>query len=210
MGGLFTLLDTDCAGEVDTEEFVMGCLRLQGTAKAIDLATLMYFNKRISNWWQMQMGDVHSALAEINNSIQELKGTKGEAIPSFESSRSSVHRERESRDESRRFSVASDARQSVSLANYATWASLKGDCKRGSVRRQTGQAVTPQDANGGRRLTTRRMTVHANHIKEVDDGDDDVEAPDRKPQRSHSVTSRTSVFGRPSVFAEADVSNGCG
>merc|ERR1719491_1999375 len=63
--GLFTLLDTDCSGEVDAEEFVMGCLRLQGAAKAIDLATLMYFNKRISNWWQTQMADVHKSFEEV-------------------------------------------------------------------------------------------------------------------------------------------------
>lgn len=64
--GLFTLLDTDTSGEIDAEEFIMGCLRLQGTAKAIDLATLMYFNKRIATWWSSQMKAVHETLADIS------------------------------------------------------------------------------------------------------------------------------------------------
>jgi Ca2+-binding EF-hand superfamily protein len=45
--GLFKLLDQDASGEVGIEEFVMGCMRLKGGAKGIDLATLMYENKRL-------------------------------------------------------------------------------------------------------------------------------------------------------------------
>lgn len=44
--GLFQLLDADQSGAVEAEEFVMGCLRLRGQAKAIDLATLMYESRR--------------------------------------------------------------------------------------------------------------------------------------------------------------------
>lgn len=45
--GLFHLLDVDESGEVGIEEFIMGCMRLKGTAKSIDLATLLYENKRL-------------------------------------------------------------------------------------------------------------------------------------------------------------------
>merc|ERR1719284_1939562 len=45
---LFLLLDSDGSGAVETGEFVTGCLRLKGDAKAIDLATLMYDTRR----WQ--------------------------------------------------------------------------------------------------------------------------------------------------------------
>merc|ERR1712129_247437 len=38
---LFHLIDIDNSGSIDPEEFVNGCIRLQGPAKAIDLATLM-------------------------------------------------------------------------------------------------------------------------------------------------------------------------
>merc|ERR1719247_1090860 len=43
---LFKLMDTDDDGLVEAEEFVLGCLRLKGNAKAIDLASLMYENQR--------------------------------------------------------------------------------------------------------------------------------------------------------------------
>lgn len=45
--GLFKLLDIDGSGCVGVEEFVIGCMRLKGSAKSIDLATLMYENKRM-------------------------------------------------------------------------------------------------------------------------------------------------------------------
>ena len=34
----FKLLDLDAGGEVEIDEFLMGCLRLRGTARAIDAA----------------------------------------------------------------------------------------------------------------------------------------------------------------------------
>merc|ERR1712032_538992 len=47
--GLFKLLDIDKSGEIGIDEFVFGCCRLKGGAKAIDLATLMYENKRLAS-----------------------------------------------------------------------------------------------------------------------------------------------------------------
>ncbi len=46
LSGLFLLLDTAECGHVSFEELLDGVLRLRGTAQAIDLATLMYCNKR--------------------------------------------------------------------------------------------------------------------------------------------------------------------
>jgi len=45
--GLFKLLDVDESGEVGIEEFILGCMRLKGAAKSLDMATLMYDNKRM-------------------------------------------------------------------------------------------------------------------------------------------------------------------
>merc|ERR1712187_134110 len=39
--GLFKFLDLDNSGEVNCEEFIDGCLRLSGPAKALDLSVLM-------------------------------------------------------------------------------------------------------------------------------------------------------------------------
>ncbi|CAK0818903.1 unnamed protein product [Prorocentrum cordatum] len=38
---LFHLLDFEKTGAIDAEQFVMGCIRIHGAAKAIDLVTLM-------------------------------------------------------------------------------------------------------------------------------------------------------------------------
>jgi len=45
--GLFELLDTEETNEVPIDEFVVGCFRLKGGAKGIDLAALMYENKKM-------------------------------------------------------------------------------------------------------------------------------------------------------------------
>jgi hypothetical protein len=44
--GLFRLIDLDNSGAVDFEEFLSGCLRLRGPAKALDLHLLMHEVKR--------------------------------------------------------------------------------------------------------------------------------------------------------------------
>merc|ERR1719482_528800 len=45
--GLFRLLDVDGNGDITAEEFISGCLRLKGSSKNVDMATLLYENKRI-------------------------------------------------------------------------------------------------------------------------------------------------------------------
>lgn len=53
--GLFKLLDLDDSGTVSVEEFLFGCMRMKGTAKALDVATLMYENKRMGEKWSKFM-----------------------------------------------------------------------------------------------------------------------------------------------------------
>jgi len=50
--GLFRLLDLDESGVVSLEEFLYGCMRLKGEAKAVDVATLMYENKKMFGKWK--------------------------------------------------------------------------------------------------------------------------------------------------------------
>lgn len=45
--GLFELLDDDDSGFMEVDEFVNGILRLKGAAKAVDMVTLLYENKKI-------------------------------------------------------------------------------------------------------------------------------------------------------------------
>eukprot|EP00747_Dinoflagellata_sp_TGD_P085270 gnl/TRDRNA2_/TRDRNA2_162826_c0_seq1.p1 gnl/TRDRNA2_/TRDRNA2_162826_c0~~gnl/TRDRNA2_/TRDRNA2_162826_c0_seq1.p1 ORF type:complete len:228 (+),score=43.61 gnl/TRDRNA2_/TRDRNA2_162826_c0_seq1:97-780(+) len=51
---LFKLLDSHKIHSIDLEEFVVGCLRLRGTAKSIDVATMMHNQKLIAR----QLSDI--------------------------------------------------------------------------------------------------------------------------------------------------------
>jgi len=46
--GLFRLLDDDCSGSVSIEEFLSGCVRLKGSAKAVDMITLLFETNKMS------------------------------------------------------------------------------------------------------------------------------------------------------------------
>lgn len=67
--GLFHLLDMDESGEVGIEEFIMGCMRLKGTAKSIDLATLLYENKRLHKMMTRTSKKIESDLADIRQAV---------------------------------------------------------------------------------------------------------------------------------------------
>lgn len=70
--GLFRLLDTDNSGTVEAEEFVMGCLRLRGFAKAVDLATLMYENRRWHKKMDRMTKNVDQKLAVFADRLSEF------------------------------------------------------------------------------------------------------------------------------------------
>merc|ERR1712039_145995 len=40
VGKLFELLDQDMSGSISVEEFIMGCVKLKGEAKSLDIAIL--------------------------------------------------------------------------------------------------------------------------------------------------------------------------
>mmetsp|Transcript_49401 Transcript_49401/g.152375 ORF Transcript_49401/g.152375 Transcript_49401/m.152375 type:complete len:423 (+) Transcript_49401:578-1846(+) len=64
---LFRLLDLDGSKSVNIQEFVMGCMRLQGSAKNVDVATLMYENKRMMQKWVIFMDFVEEQFTNIND-----------------------------------------------------------------------------------------------------------------------------------------------
>mmetsp|Transcript_37770 Transcript_37770/g.87408 ORF Transcript_37770/g.87408 Transcript_37770/m.87408 type:complete len:670 (+) Transcript_37770:63-2072(+) len=70
--GLFNLLDTDQSGEIDCEELLEGCLRLRGTANAIDVATLQYSSKRVFEWWRGKMDCLEELLACILEILEQV------------------------------------------------------------------------------------------------------------------------------------------
>jgi Ca2+-binding EF-hand superfamily protein len=63
--GLYKLLDIGNTGKVDRKEFVLGCMRLKGPAKNVDVATLLYENKRMMELWTHFMVYVEDQFAVL-------------------------------------------------------------------------------------------------------------------------------------------------
>jgi len=70
--GLFRLLDTYDQGRVDMNEFVMGCMRLKGAAKSVDVATLLYENKRIARVWTEFMQYCEFQFSSIERILERI------------------------------------------------------------------------------------------------------------------------------------------
>jgi hypothetical protein len=64
---LLDLLDFDKTGTIDPEQFIAGCIRIHGSAKAIDLVTLMSDVHSLHRRW-----DIHAAFVE--RELQALSG----------------------------------------------------------------------------------------------------------------------------------------
>jgi len=131
--GLFTLLDTDDSGEINAEEFVMGCLRLRGPAKAIDLATMMYFNKRFVAKWRESQSLLSNNLNELFTYLEESIGvikrmeSGDRSLPNKESRGDLTHR--------------GDHREAMDGHLFATWAELKAEGHRKAMLHQGGVSL---------------------------------------------------------------------
>jgi len=66
--GVFDLLDCSGTGELSAEEFVLGCLRLTGPAKAIDLTALMREQTLQARLWREDLAKLNNELA--TNSLE--------------------------------------------------------------------------------------------------------------------------------------------
>jgi len=77
---LFKLLDTDESHQIDIDSFITGCLRLRGSAKAIDIAMLMYEMR-----WTMQryLSTLKSFSAQFNH-LGGILGTEFSPPEHFE------------------------------------------------------------------------------------------------------------------------------
>jgi len=73
--GLFELLDTEETDEVPIDEFVLGCFRLKGGAKGIDLAALMYENKKMMKTFKHFMDHNEERLVQLDRRLMQLDAT---------------------------------------------------------------------------------------------------------------------------------------
>lgn len=87
--GIFRLLDLDNSGGIDMEEFISGCIRLRGDAKALDMAVLIYEIRRIAESFTVHAARVEHALffshmqnlpqaAEQDDDLEESEDDKDE------------------------------------------------------------------------------------------------------------------------------------
>jgi hypothetical protein len=81
--GLFTLLDYDGSGTIDANEFLTGCLKIRGPAKALDLLTLSRETRKIFQSFISHMqgidGMLHGILSlqERQARLQEVDSASG-------------------------------------------------------------------------------------------------------------------------------------
>jgi len=66
---LYQLLDTDEDGSIAIEEFVLGCMRLKGMAKAVDIAMIMYETKKQALLNKLHVADVKHSLEGITKEV---------------------------------------------------------------------------------------------------------------------------------------------
>lgn len=74
---LFRLLDADGSHEIDADEFVLGCLKLRGPAKSVDLATLRSEHKRGMQKCHLQMRSVQAALQTLSAQLAVVASRPG-------------------------------------------------------------------------------------------------------------------------------------
>merc|ERR1711924_59969 len=65
--GIFKLLDADGGGRIDPLEFISGCMRLRGPARAIELSLLMFETKSLAQWMDTAMMEQDRKLTWIGN-----------------------------------------------------------------------------------------------------------------------------------------------
>lgn len=91
---LFNALDTDNSNSVTIEEFVVGCMRVRGEAKAVDIATLMQESKRVVGLVSKILNDSNAKYAGILSEIHaEHKETMLEMQTEHKETMSEMHKD---------------------------------------------------------------------------------------------------------------------
>lgn len=73
--GLFKLLDDDGSGLVSIEEFLSGCIRLKGTAKSVDMITLLFETNKMKR----RIEDVRRMVAAVSGLDADFSPTTSRA-----------------------------------------------------------------------------------------------------------------------------------
>eukprot|EP00747_Dinoflagellata_sp_TGD_P217975 gnl/TRDRNA2_/TRDRNA2_90292_c2_seq1.p1 gnl/TRDRNA2_/TRDRNA2_90292_c2~~gnl/TRDRNA2_/TRDRNA2_90292_c2_seq1.p1 ORF type:complete len:513 (-),score=99.68 gnl/TRDRNA2_/TRDRNA2_90292_c2_seq1:145-1461(-) len=126
MKALFALLVGDTSG-VSIDELILGCQRLNGPAKAIDLEMLMYYNKQMATRWHSHANKVEMILGDLirlvaGETLDEDEGSPRDHDPT------ATH--------ATRYAMPEPGSQSAKL--WMSWAELEaeGDRKAAAIRQK--------------------------------------------------------------------------
>jgi len=83
---LIILLDWERTGQVPMSSFIMGCLRLRGCARSIDVTTLLFEQKRLIRTFQLHAEVVENALSREASPTQTPKRSSTSSLqcPQFQ------------------------------------------------------------------------------------------------------------------------------
>eukprot|EP00929_Paragymnodinium_shiwhaense_P063250 TRINITY_DN31610_c0_g2_i1.p1 TRINITY_DN31610_c0_g2~~TRINITY_DN31610_c0_g2_i1.p1 ORF type:complete len:765 (+),score=152.40 TRINITY_DN31610_c0_g2_i1:161-2455(+) len=71
-GCLFEILDIDDSGTIDLEEFISGCLRMQGPAKALDLLLITRESSRSMDRTEKVLASLQAQVSHIGQNVEAL------------------------------------------------------------------------------------------------------------------------------------------
>mmetsp|Transcript_45788 Transcript_45788/g.74415 ORF Transcript_45788/g.74415 Transcript_45788/m.74415 type:complete len:673 (-) Transcript_45788:8-2026(-) len=77
---VFRLLDVDGSNEIEIDEFVVGCMRLKGLAKGVDMESLMFENKKLMTRWSNHQKWTRRQFSDLEALILKMEADNRQAI----------------------------------------------------------------------------------------------------------------------------------
>eukprot|EP00931_Biecheleriopsis_adriatica_P021401 TRINITY_DN1399_c0_g1_i1.p1 TRINITY_DN1399_c0_g1~~TRINITY_DN1399_c0_g1_i1.p1 ORF type:complete len:676 (+),score=167.70 TRINITY_DN1399_c0_g1_i1:67-2094(+) len=87
---VFRLLDVDGSNEIEVDEFVMGCMRLKGLAKGVDMESLMLESKKLMNRQQKQQRWNRRRFTSMEKMIEDSQAEQAASLQRLEKSLSNM------------------------------------------------------------------------------------------------------------------------
>jgi hypothetical protein len=89
---VFKLLDVEGTGEVAFEEFMGGCLRIHGDAKALDLLTVMQESRKNEDFIRGKVAALTEEVSDMHTSIREIRNEQSHINEDIKQCRKAVQR----------------------------------------------------------------------------------------------------------------------
>merc|ERR1712048_1361977 len=74
---VFNLMDVDGGGELEIDEFVIGCMQLKGGAKAVDMESLMRENRRLMKRWNKDTQSLRHQVSRLEAALVPFSTLQG-------------------------------------------------------------------------------------------------------------------------------------